>query len=98
MFSYFVYRLRCLRQSCDGEMGLCLRGWETCRSYCFEGLVSMQVLDFTEGVEGEEAAVAEAEASGEEVCLRLTLLRAPCFPFSQPLLLMQSPVGKLLRS
>ena len=41
----------------------------------------MQILDFTEGVEGEEAAVAEAEAAEEEVCLRLLSLRAyksPC--------------------
>lgn len=50
----------------------------------------MQILDFTEGVEGEEAAVAEAEAAEEEVCLRLLLLRAYKSPCSRPLLLTQS--------
>ena len=34
---------------------------------CKSFLALMQILDFTEGVEGEEAAVAEAEAAAEEV-------------------------------
>ena len=50
----------------------------------------MQILDFTEGVEGEEAAVAEAEAAEEEVCPTLSFLRAYKSPCSRPPLLTQS--------
>ena len=55
-------------------------------------LVSMQILDFTEGVEGEEAAVAEAEAetAAEEVCLKLLFLRAYKSSCLQPHVLTRS--------
>ena len=60
-------------------------------------VVSMQILDFTEGVEGEEAAVAEAEAAAaaEEVCLRLLFLGACMSPCS--LFHTISAIGKLHR-